>query len=94
MESNLTEIVKKHYVSSGIKDVDYKNNQLKLVLEDGEIRWYELDGDKLYYYAKNKKALVTDCANTTRSAGITAAKRGNSPGVGFFNGGAFWIIYK
>ena len=39
MESNLTEIVKKHYVSSGIKDVDYKNNQLKLVLEDGEIRW-------------------------------------------------------
>ena len=54
MESSLIEIVKKHYVSSSIKHVDYKNNQLKLVLEDGEIRWYELDGDKLYFYEKKE----------------------------------------
>lgn len=54
MESSLTEIVKKHYASSSIKHVDYKNNQLKLVLDDGEIRWYELDGDKLYYYEKKE----------------------------------------
>jgi hypothetical protein len=54
MESSLTEIVKSHYASSNIKLVDYKNNQLKLVLEDGEIRWYELDGDKLYFYEKKE----------------------------------------
>jgi len=54
MESNLTKIVKSHYASSNIKLVDYKNNQLKLVLEDGEIRWYELDGDKLYFYEKKE----------------------------------------
>ena len=54
MESNLTKIVKSHYASSNIKHVDYKNNQLKLVLEDGEIRWYELDGDKLYFYEKKE----------------------------------------
>ena len=54
MESSLTKIIKKHYVSSTIEHVDYKNNQLKLLLEDGEIRWYELDGDKLYYYEKKE----------------------------------------
>lgn len=54
MESNLTKIVKSYYASSNIKLVDYKNNQLKLVLEDGEIRWYELDGDKLYFYEKKE----------------------------------------
>ena len=54
MESSLTEIVNKHYSSTRIENVDYKNNQLKLVLDDGEIRWYELDGDKLYYYEKKE----------------------------------------
>ena len=54
MESSLTEIVNNHYSSTRIEHVDYKNNQLKLVLDDGEIRWYELDGDKLYYYEKKE----------------------------------------
>ena len=54
MENSLTEIVNKHYSSTRIENVDYKNNQLKLVLDDGEIRWYELDGDKLYYYEKKE----------------------------------------
>ena len=54
MESNLIEIVKKHYASSTIEHVYYKNNQLKLILKDGEVRWYELDGDKLYYYEKKE----------------------------------------
>jgi DNA polymerase III sliding clamp (beta) subunit (PCNA family) len=51
---SLTEIVNKHYTSTKIEHVDYKNNQLKLVLDDSEIRWYELDGDKLYYYEKKE----------------------------------------
>ena len=54
MESNLKEIVQEHYPSSNILLVDYKNNQLKLVLKDGKERCYELDGDKLYYYEKKE----------------------------------------
>lgn len=50
MESSLTEIVKEYYPSSDILFVDYSNNELKIVLEDGQVRWYGFEGDTLYCY--------------------------------------------
>lgn len=49
---------------------------------------------EIQFFSKNNETLVTYSANTTIAAAIKAAKRDNILGVGFFNGRAFWIIYK
>ena len=50
MESSLTDIVKEYYPSSKILFVDFSNNELRIVLEDGQLRWYSFEGDTLYCY--------------------------------------------
>jgi hypothetical protein len=50
MESNLKEIIEDYYPSSHIMFADFSNNELRIVLEDGQVRWYGFEGDTLYCY--------------------------------------------
>ena len=50
MESNLIEIIKEYYPSSNVMFADFYNNELKIILEDGQVRWYGFEGDTLYCY--------------------------------------------
>jgi hypothetical protein len=50
MESNLKEIIEEYYPSSNVMFADFSNNELRIVLEDGQVRWYGFEGDTLYCY--------------------------------------------
>ena len=52
MENNLIEIIKECYSSSDILYSDFSNNELRIVLEDGQVRWYSFEGDTLYCYER------------------------------------------
>lgn len=50
MESNLKEIIEEYYPSSNVMFADFSNNELRIVLEDGQVRWYGFEEDTLYCY--------------------------------------------
>lgn len=50
MVNNLKEIIEEYYPSSDVMFAELSNNELKIVLEDGQVRWYGFEGDTLYCY--------------------------------------------